>query len=178
MVDARWLRVCEELGILKTPVRPVGLTPGEGGGFLLLEKYPVRNRERPTFAILQACESGSDAGHRFAERPVDGHALADVVRRCLPSVPHDAGVISDLNGDTVRANDFGAALVQLRQGFQPATMVIPAISFGDTRAASAFLGVCVAIRAFARGYAPTDSFVVCASGDDGGRAALLVAAPN
>jgi 3-oxoacyl-[acyl-carrier-protein] synthase-1 len=177
LVEPRWLRACNELHLLKTALRPIGLMPGEAGAFLLLEK--VRSR-RPPLALIAACESGREAGHRFSDpRPV-GRALAEVVRRAVAgnSSAREAAIICDLNGDAARASDFGNALVQLQPDLQPRATVVPAVSFGDTRAASGFLGTGLALRAFARGYAPGKSFVISSAGDDGSRSALLVTAPS
>jgi 3-oxoacyl-[acyl-carrier-protein] synthase-1 len=178
LIEPRWLNCCAELGILKTPMQPVGLMPGEGAAFLLLEKAAPAGYGRPHFALIDACELGREPTHRFSDPMPVGRVLADLIDKCALSEASDASIISDLNGDPARSTEFGTALAQLQQRFHPPATLVPAISFGDTRAASGFLGVCVALRAFARGYAPSRNFVVACSGDDGGRAAMLVRAPS
>jgi 3-oxoacyl-[acyl-carrier-protein] synthase-1 len=180
LVEPRWLGACEELGLLKTPVRPVGLIPGDAAAFLLLEKHSRSGGRRPPLGLVTACASGHETSHRFSDnRPVE-RTLADVIRKCLPpdGSAAEAAIICDLNGDTVRAFDLGNALVQVHGELRSPETVVPAISFGDTRAASGFVGACMALRAFARGYAPSRSFVVSASGDDGTRGAFLITTPN
>lgn len=174
LVEPRWLRACDELRLLKTPLRPIGLSPGEAGVFLLLEKSSTK---RPPFAFLRACETARETVHRFSNPCPQGHALSGVVHKCIARVAgaSDSAIICDLNGDDVRASDYGHALVRLQEKFRPRSTIIPAISFGDTRAASGFIGICLALRAFARGYASGNNFVVSSAGDDGGRTAVVVA---
>jgi hypothetical protein len=177
LLEPRWLRCCEALGILKTPIHPVGLMPGEGAAFLLVESGAVSGK-RPALGQVTACASGRESVHRFSDSRSEGRVLADVIRRCVGPGGCDASLISDVNGDPVRAAELGTALLRLTGEFAPYAMIAPAIAFGDTRAASAFLGVCSALHAVKRGYAPTPRFVVTASGDDPARAALLVHAPS
>ena len=173
---SQWTTPCERLGILKTPTRPVGLIPGEAGVFLLVE--PARRKEeiRKSLGSIVKCEFSLDSRHRFSGQQPDGRILADLIRKCLAGGTGSPGLISDINGDPPRSTELGHTLVRLRPDIEVAGTIVPATTFGDTRAASAFLGVCIALRAFHRRYAPTSRFVVSAASDSGGRAALEVGA--
>ena len=50
----------------------------------------------------------------------------------------------------------------------------PAISFGETGAAAVITAMAVALRAFARGYAPSRDLVVIGISDDGGRSSVVL----
>jgi hypothetical protein len=180
LVEPRWLSACEELHLLKTPMRPVGLIPGEAAAFLLVEKVRSSGARRAPLALVTACETARESHHRFSDPRPAGHALAEVVRKCLPpdGSARAATLIADLNGDAARAAEFGTALVQLQADLRPTETVVPAVSFGDTRAAAGFVGACVAVRAFARGYAGGRHCLVTCAGDDGGRAAAMVTAAS
>lgn len=176
LAEPRWLEACNLLGVLKTAVRPIGMLPGEAGAFVLLEARAKRARSRPPLGHVIACESGRETGDRFADSMPVGRVASETIRRCVESTPLRGafGLISDINGDPSRAMDFGHALGRLAPRVVPASIVTPALSFGDTRAASGFLGLCMALRAFARNYAPGPTYVISAMSDDGGRAALRV----
>jgi 3-oxoacyl-[acyl-carrier-protein] synthase-1 len=178
LVDRPWLEACEALGILKTAVRPVGLIPGEAAAFLLVEGPRRGPSPRPPLGTLVACEAGRESGNRFSDRPPVGKVLSELIRRCVTSTPSSEpmGLVCDLNGDPARSVELGHVLVRLRPVITPTESVIPAMAFGDTRAASSFVGACVALRAFARGYAPGSAFLVVSMGDEGGRAAIVLSA--
>jgi len=176
LATSQWTAPCAKLGILKTPVRPVGLIPGEAGAFMIVEPARRRREARPPLGSIVKSESALELAHRFSGSQPDGRILADLIRRCLAGNTGSSGLISDINGDPPRSTELGQTLVRLRPDIEFAGTIVPGTSFGDTRAASAFLGVCIALRGFHRGYAPAPRIIVSATSDSGGRAALEVSA--
>jgi 3-oxoacyl-[acyl-carrier-protein] synthase-1 len=176
LAASHWAESCQKLAILKTPVRPVGLIPGEAGAFLIVEPARRRGGTRKTLGSISKCEFGQEAGHRFSDPQPVGHVMADLIQRCLAGSGGLPGLISDINGDPARSAELGMTLVRLRPDIEFAATIVPGTTFGDTRAASAFLGLCMALRAFQRGYAPGPSFLISAGSDNGGRTALHVGA--
>ena len=86
--------------------------------------------------------------------------------------------ISDLNGETYRAHEWGGVLVRLKetQGnlLDSLQHWCPALGFGDTGAASGAVSVCVANAAFERGYAPALDAVILSAADDGQRSVMCL----
>ena len=89
-------------------------------------------------------------------------------------------VISDHNGENYRAMDWGHAVARLA-GHGPdladPAVWYPAMSLGDTGAASGAVALCLATAGFERGYAPSASAAVLSVAEGGGRAAVLVRGP-
>jgi hypothetical protein len=173
-----WLNVTDRL---KLPDMPVGMRPGEACALVGLA--------RPD----HPCSAGSPAeiihvGQGFEERTLlsgkasVGSALAELLDGAGTGAGWnrelEAWIVSDQNGETYRAMELAYAVVRTRERW-PALgelqVWIPAESFGDTGSASAIVGVCVAMAAFERGYAPGRSAVVASASDAGARGALVLA---
>ncbi|MET0333889.1 MAG: hypothetical protein ABW190_06425 [Rhizobacter sp.] len=173
-----WLQQCHRL---KTTAMPIGLMPGEGCVVLALAREGAAAQGHVLDAAL-----GKEPLSLWSGATSVGIALGDVIARVADSAGWRDGhtpawVISDHNGEVYRGNEWGHALVRL-QGVWPAasdpTVWLPAIHFGDTGAAGPLIGVCMALRAFERGYAPGERAMVLASSEAEARAALVVAAPR
>ncbi|MCP3143966.1 hypothetical protein [Pyxidicoccus xibeiensis] len=170
-------------GRLKTPERPTGLMPGEGAAFVALGR-PSRAREpqQPPLALLGPLSWGEEEAD---ESPAPGEVLARTLRDVLernPERDEEACVlIHDLNGQDGRALDWGHALLRSSQAFPRIGQLprwLPALSFGDVGCATGFFQLCIAVRAFARGYAAGPQLLLACSSDEGARAALVVTAPG
>jgi 3-oxoacyl-[acyl-carrier-protein] synthase-1 len=118
-------------------------------------------------------------------RTSTSRGLQDVLTSILAdgsAVPIDPlWIITDQNGEPYRALDWGHAAVALLRGaprFVDPVLWYPASSFGDTGTASGGVALCLAIRAFVRGYAPSSAAIVLSAADDARRAAVLVGGPN
>ena len=77
--------------------------------------------------------------------------------------------------------EWGNAVVRLvaqSPRFAEPVLWYPAASFGDTGAASGAVALCMAIRAFERGYAPAQTATIISSADGSNRAAVRVTAQN
>ena len=90
---------------------------------------------------------------------------------------HDVhGVYADLDGGTARATDWGHAAVRVEAqvGGLPEVLLLPALSLGNTGAASGAVAICAAARSFVRNYAPGDNILLCSSSETGEVGAALI----
>jgi 3-oxoacyl-[acyl-carrier-protein] synthase-1 len=164
---------------LKTPAQPEGAIPGEAAVALLISRAGSRAHRAPGAVLLHPPLLDSEPS---PEEP-SGRALATVLlnaaARCR-AVGKLGAVLPDLNGETVRAVDFGFAVARLPAGSEvrSAPQVVAAATFGDTGAAAPLLGVLLAARSFQRGYGSGNVAVVLSASDDGTRAAISVQRSN
>jgi len=173
--DIAWLASTSRL---KSAAVPAGLEPGEACAAVLLERAtggerPLARVEAIAFALEpQALEQGvSSSGQGFAQ--VLRGTVANASAAALP-----CWIVSDHNGEPYAANDLALAIVKALPACPPLTDAVimrPAVSFGDTGAVRPLLGLCVALAAFERGYAPAPRALVLAGGITRHRGALLVA---
>jgi 3-oxoacyl-[acyl-carrier-protein] synthase-1 len=182
LIEASALRFLYEAGRLKTPDDATGLIPGEAAAFLLLER-PDRARQRHRAALARIAGTAQEQGEDpdVVERPPRGTALLGMMARLFAGAPPGpAWVLTDQNGETFWAHEWGDFVVRAASrlpGFQVGPLWYPAVSFGDTGAASGALAACLAVRAFARGYAPAPLATVISSTYEGRRGAVQLAAP-
>ncbi len=180
-VEVGFLQAAARLSLLRTLDNPVGQIPGEAAAFLLLERpRDAKGAGLAVVATIAATALGAGPADLLAQDwSPSGGELADVLRSALDAAPGVAFSIGDLNGTPRRADEWGNALVRLRAGHVIPDLPawFPAISFGDTGAASGAVGLCVSARAFARRYAPGDAAVVWLSSESGSKAAIVVQAP-
>lgn len=169
-----WLAAC---GRLKCDESPAGLMPGEAAVALALC--------RPG----QVAAPGAHVqGLCFAEEPLSqaeaqvstGEVLAATLARAwqqsqAPGVA--AWLLSDHNGEHARAFELGSAMARLRgedDAFAQPAVWLPALSFGDTGAASAALAMAMASHAWQRRCAPAAHALVASASDGSPRAAVLL----
>jgi len=185
LVDEPILDACLDLGILKSSAHAVGLTPGEGAAFILVEgRQSAVGRGAPALAALGASAVAVDGKHRLAGTPPDGKVLSTLIEKALghhgrKTPLGDVTFYGDLNGDDFRATDWGHAVARLRlRGIAPADEVYLAVNFGDVGAAYGFFAVCIATRSFARDYARSNICLIWAGGDSGQKGAFVVSRPS
>lgn len=151
-------------GRLKTPDRAVGFMPGEAAVAVLVED-PVMARRRGTRieAYVEAlCVGGSD-------RAVPSMRLVEPLEGTLDRATRVGDVYGDLNGDASRASEWGTLLAR----FPPDSVLAgaqghwPAMSLGDTGAASGGVSIAVAARSFVRKYARENEILVWSRSDEG-----------
>ncbi|MBZ4417484.1 hypothetical protein [Myxococcus sp. RHSTA-1-4] len=166
---------------LKTADNPVGLVPGEAGAFVVLRSRGPKSARGATPAVdISAVRLGHEPRHRGTDMRPDGVALSTCVQSVLggqPSGKGDVLFVTDLNGEEVRAWEWGCALIRLRsdgvlKGDVP--FWVPATGFGDVGAAAGAVGACIANHAFWRRYSPASRIVVVMQSDSGERAAFTV----
>jgi 3-oxoacyl-[acyl-carrier-protein] synthase-1 len=176
LLDATTLNWLQVSARLKCDAVPNGLQPGEAACALLLSAAEPEVAQ----AHIAKTAVGDEEASLDSGRVSSGGGLA----RALASADtgtrdHMPWLLSDHNGETYRASELGHAIVRLRAQsprFASPHIEYPAISFGDTGAASALVGIVWAIRAFARGYAPGGPALVAATSEGRLRAAASVQA--
>jgi 3-oxoacyl-[acyl-carrier-protein] synthase-1 len=165
---------------LKRDETPTGFTPGEAAVAVLVERAQEPHAQRSGGVLVRAIKLGAEPPPEASGRPSDGRALAgcllSVLRRAAASTSLPV-LLSDHDGETPRAMELGSTQVQLSaqdHRLAASPVWLPATSFGNTGAASAGLALAIAVRADARGYAPSSLFVVLSSAYDGNRSAILL----
>ena len=171
-----WLYVT---GRLRITGAPVGLRPGEACGFLVLEtRSAATSRGAAILARIDDVHEARESDTLLSGAPALGKGLAKVLAQAHAGDRLDrAWVITDLNGEIYRATEWGNAIARASMGassFQSLTTWHPAVSFGDTGAASGVVSLCALIEAFRRGYAPADVGIVSSSSDGSLRTAIRV----
>jgi 3-oxoacyl-[acyl-carrier-protein] synthase-1 len=180
-VDGETLTQAYEMGLLRTPNRPVGRFPGEAAAFVLLERLDAAHaRGARVEALLGPVASTVEAGHRFSGRPLTGAALFEAIRACFPEGARQAeGVglsIVNLNGDEPRSREYGYTLVRLQEAGLPTSSLrwyVPE-HFGEIGAATGAVAICMGVRGFMRGYARSPSILVSLLDDELPRGAFLL----
>jgi 3-oxoacyl-[acyl-carrier-protein] synthase-1 len=156
---------------------PAGFIPGEAAVCLVLERFEhARARGAPPLAIVRHVEIDHEPIPIGPEHPIRAEALSRAVQRCLGD---DAAairrVVADLDGERWRALEWSLVetrcFAALRKGWQ---LWHPADSIGDVGAAAGAVGIGVAARAFARGYADGGSVLVTCASIGGTRAAARI----
>jgi len=181
-VEPSFLMAAARCRLLRTKDQPVGLIPGEAAAFFMLERPRdlVRSRTTALASVTAATSVQEQVDMLASEYVPTGEGLASAWRSALRSSPPVAFSIGDLNGWSQRAVEWGNAQLRLRAEAPVAEVPawFPAISLGDTGAASGAVAICVAVRAFARHYAPGDAAMVWASSESGSKGAVVVRAPQ
>ena len=159
---------------LKHSNHPVGLMPGEAGAAFLLESpAAARTRGAEVDAWVRGVSIGDTGTTYRDDKPHDGIACADVISAVLdPDVPFEGDVITDLNGEEWRAMEIGGVFARLGLRMARAGLSVPAISLGDSGAASGAVGVCIAGRSYRRDYARSRQSLVVSLDDQGGISAI------
>jgi 3-oxoacyl-[acyl-carrier-protein] synthase-1 len=178
-LDGSTLQALHEQRRLKSEDAPDGFQPGEAAAFFLLERMDSAvQRGADILAVVTQVALARDEPENG--RRIPGVALGNALSVLLgPSSqgPRRGWFISDINGEPGRAMEWGNLLVRLSSShpwLREAPLWYPASSLGDTGAASGVIGVCAAVRAFARDYAPADVAFVLSSSDGVERGALRV----
>jgi 3-oxoacyl-[acyl-carrier-protein] synthase-1 len=164
---------------LKSADQPVGLAPGEAAACLLLEDDGwARRRGVPALATIAGLAFGDDPASLDSGMPRLGRALAGAIRAALDGArtgaPYEGDVVVDVNGETWRSQEWGAALHRLAGRLGDPAVRFPAASLGDTGAASGALAIALAIAWGERGAARGPEALVVSSGEQGRVAAALI----
>ncbi|CAM3942237.1 hypothetical protein G4177_09365 [Corallococcus sp. ZKHCc1 1396] len=180
-VDEETLTQSFELGLLRTPDRPVGRFPGEAAAFVLLERLDAaRARGARIEAMLGPVASTLETGHRFSGRPLTGAALFQAINACIPAEVRqrqEVGLtILNLNGDEPRAREYGYTLVRLQEAglLASSRRWYAPEHFGELGAATGAVSMCMGVRGFMRGYARSPTILVSLLDDDRPRGAFLL----
>ncbi|HEY4184301.1 MAG TPA: hypothetical protein VGP07_04495 [Polyangia bacterium] len=186
LIDPPTLAALDDLGLLRTPNRAVGISPGEAACFLALESpRQPRSRPAPIRAFLDCFSTSSESAHPLlVETSPHGGGLRAAIAETLSRLP-DGGrttglVVANMNGDPYRAMSWGSGAIStdspVRIGSLP--IWIPALHFGDVGAATGPLSVAMLVRGWDRQYAPSANALVCLMDDMGARSVLSARAPK
>lgn len=168
LLDKSTLGWLDATGRLATPLKPVGLMPGEAAVFVVLESSTTASQShRDALGTLDSVE--------FADEPqgnsATGKALAALLQKPLREYP-GALTFHDHNGEYARGFELGSSIVELRRGgveLDVSDLEMPAIAFGDTSAASGGVAICLSLAAQERGYAKSNRSLIMSSSDSGRR---------
>lgn len=162
--------------LVKTEGMPVGFQPGEAAAFILLEKQDsATERGVKIEAVVGGGTNSKEPCHRLSK---EGVSLGIELTECIVSTigylteqNMNLGlIIGNLNGDSYRANEWGHALVRLGSKFPTIGRLpqwYPALSFGETGAATGCIAICMVIKGFNRDYSPSANVLVWLTSDTG-----------
>jgi 3-oxoacyl-[acyl-carrier-protein] synthase-1 len=169
------LRHLDESHRLLSERSPDGFRPGEAAVAFLCE---ARAGLRPALVALRRTSFASEPRPFTSELQSSARGLSAAVERAAGkgTVPW---VLSDLNGESYRAFEWGMLQARLADRFEAMTRLDhPADCTGDVGAATgALLLACVA-HAYSRRAAPAPSALLYVGADDGLRAAATVERPS
>lgn len=178
-IDAAQLKAAARCGVVKTATNPAGFMPGEAAAFFIVEglEHALR-RGADIIAAIDEPAISIEQCHRLSDEPPLGEALAQAIvtsyseRRSRDEAP--GFTIGDLNGDPWRASEWGYALTRLPDSISLAgvPLLLPALSFGETGAATGAVAVCMGARGMQRGYLRADRILAWLSSENGKKGAL------
>jgi len=177
-LSSSWLQLLHNHKRLKHEGSGVGFIPGEAGVFIVLEKETTAvARAVPVLGRVAAVGLDKELVPLGGEVVARGDGLTRAVRACMEAAGGGADierVISDINGERWRSLEYSVVasrcLSKLKfEHWHPADCA------GDTGAASGALGIGMALRGFARGYAGKGSALILSSSPTGERGALALA---
>ena len=157
---------------------PWGFIPGEAAGFCLLASKVAAQHYglRPLLELVSVAvsrEPNTLGGQGVCIGAGLSRAVAEVLQAC--PVPAVDVILSDQNGETYRADEFGFTLARYARRFAaPPDFRTPATCWGDVGAASVPLFAGLVAASGQRGYAFGDYGLVLASSESDQRGAVLV----
>lgn len=181
--ELQWLHACNRL---KHSGNPVGVQPGEAGSAITVCSAALASKlGLKAQGNIQTCIIENSPTSQLKAQLSDGKVLAKVLDKLLPVTDNDtifkAWVVSDHNGEDLRASEWGGALHFLKK-HQPNVLVndtwFPIISFGYTEAAYGAISIVLICEAFNRGYAPSSYGYVVASADGILRSGMTITLAN
>ena len=165
---------------LKTESTVVGLIPGEGAAFIVIEsRQNALARGASLLARADGAATAVESQGIYAGTPCRGDGLTSTLQSTLAALP-DGGadtavVLCDLNGERYRAMEWGLALVRALGGVRRSPAVWhPAASTGDTGAAAGAINLAFGAFAVSRGYARPQQVLVWGSSDEGLRGSVFL----
>lgn len=172
-LDEATLDWLADINRLKNGRTVIGLIPGEGAAFVVLEsRSGAEARGATALARVDAVATAMENNGIYADAPCRGDGLTDSLKRTLAAMP-DGGVdtavvLCDLNGERYRAAEWGMTMFRALGSVRRAPAVWhPAASTGDTGAAAGAINLAFGAVAVARGYARPEQVLVWGSSDDG-----------
>ena len=180
LVEERVLKQLGDAGRLKGPDLAVGLEPGEASAFVVIRRNDSRS-DSSVLAYVEGFSQSREPAPFGAGEPPTGLGHFESINQLAISMnrPEDflGWIIHDRNGEVYRAKDWGMTYTRLGEFYASMRKSFewsPASTFGDTGAASGGVALCMAVRAFNRGYNPYSRAIISSASDCGGRSALQI----
>jgi 3-oxoacyl-[acyl-carrier-protein] synthase-1 len=182
LLDRSTLEWLEILRRLKSPAMPVGLAPGEVGVFFVLETLQrAQQRGVKPLACIRSVAIAEEEKTYFGGDTPTGVTLAQLLRDCGKLAEWQAAnpcwIVSDHNGEAHRAMEWGNALVRAIPDCEPLRQPLlwyPAISVGETYAASGAVAIAFVLHSWMRRYAIAKHAVALQSSDGPQRSAIVL----
>jgi 3-oxoacyl-[acyl-carrier-protein] synthase-1 len=179
-LDEATLGWLADINRLKTDRTVIGIIPGEGAAFVVLEnrKAAVARAASP-LARLDGVATAMETHGIYADAPCRGEGLTSSLQSTLAALP-DGGVdtavvVCDLNGERYRASEWGLTLSRALGTVRRSPAVWhPAGSIGDAGAAAGAINLVLAAVAVAKGYARPGQVLVWGSSDEGLRGSVYL----
>jgi len=175
-----WLQANDQLHSAGPLNNAWGFIPGEAGAALLLMRESVaRAAGLEGLAVVLGTGTAREAKRIKTETVCIGEGLTQAFRSALAALPSGAKVSDiycDMNGEPYRADEFGFTALRTKECFESASdFVAPADCWGDVAAAGGLLHLTLATVAGFKGYGRGRFALVSGSGEQGERAAALLA---
>jgi 3-oxoacyl-[acyl-carrier-protein] synthase-1 len=157
-----------------------GFVPGEGAGFCLLMSASASQRYGlAPLARVRSAAVGKETKLIKTSDICLGEGLTATVRAAVSSLrlPDERvnEVLSDINGERYRSEEWGFVCLRLSECFDdPTAYVTPADCWGDMGAASGPLFAMLACQAGVRGYAKGPLTLLSSSSESGLRGVALI----
>jgi 3-oxoacyl-[acyl-carrier-protein] synthase-1 len=180
-LDPERLEAIDVAGRLHSVNESWGFTPGEGAGFVALATgAAAAPLGLAPLAELVGVATAHETKCMGTRTVCIGEGLTTAFRAVLDPRWPVAHAYCDFNGETYRAEEYGFAVCRTSDRFVDAgSFTAGAECWGDVGAASAPLGVGLAVAAWARGYAPGAAQLVWGSSATGAlRGAVLLCGPR
>jgi 3-oxoacyl-[acyl-carrier-protein] synthase-1 len=175
-----WLESCDQLHSAGPLNNAWGFIPGEAGAALLLMRESIaQSLALDALAIVLGVGTAMEPKRIKTETVCIGEALTQAFRGALGSLPTGikvSDIYCDMNGEPYRADEFGFTALRTKECFASAgDFTAPADCWGDVSAAGGLLHLMLACVAAHKSYAKGPLAFAWASGEQGERAAALVA---
>lgn len=160
-----------------------GFSPGEAACFMALDNDAARRAmNRTSLGIVRGLGVAFETKLIKSEAVNLGEGLATAITGAGSSLslPRDApaSIYCDINGERYRSEEWGMAALRLPAPLCGADYIAPAASWGDVGAASGPLFCALAVRSWARSYAPGPRSLVWAGSEAGLRSAVILERPH
>jgi 3-oxoacyl-[acyl-carrier-protein] synthase-1 len=155
-----------------------GFVPGEASAFVLLTSARGAKRYNMNIALKIITTAIAKEGNLIKSDAVCiGEGLSDLFRALAADLPADSKVdqlFCDMNGEPYRADEFGFASLRAGEMFRnPEEFATPAVSWGDTGAASGPLFLILAEAAARRRYGSGPLIAAFTSAESGERCGFV-----
>jgi 3-oxoacyl-[acyl-carrier-protein] synthase I len=157
-----------------------GFPPGEAAAFVLLASDEARRALKlPSLAQVVGVEHAEEKRTRDGDEGFLGEALAQAIQGATRDLklPDEqiSDVFCDMNGERMRTDDWGFALLRTQRVFRDAsTFITGAPEYGDIGAASGAVSAVLAVESFRGGYAQGPRALLWGSSWQGLRAACVL----